>query len=132
MRPITDILLWVSQNFTAEIYLFSTKIQGIMWSIVDIALLYFLLRIIALARAKTKMKRILFRYLFLLFSVVLTPFLVFVETSRVFFYLESIICGIHFSILIYIVLAERKMILAFLRGLSHAKGKIDLGKVDMK
>ena len=117
MKPITDILLWVSQNFTTEIYLFSTKIQGIIWSIVDIVLIYFLLRIIDLARAKIKMKRILFRYFFLLFSVVLTPFLVFVQTARVFFYLESIICGIHFSILVFIVFAERKMMLAFLRGL---------------
>ena len=31
--------------------------------------------------------------------------------------IQSIICGIHFSILVYIVLAERKMMLAFLGGL---------------
>ncbi|MFH1490331.1 MAG: hypothetical protein ABII06_15605 [Pseudomonadota bacterium] len=121
MSPFTDMLLWLSRHFTTETYLFYTRIQGVLWSIVDLVLIFFLLKMIELAGRKKGRKRIRFRYLLLLFTAVLVPFLSFVGTSKTFFLLESVICGIHFSILIYIVIMERKMMLAFMKDLISPK-----------
>ena len=115
------MLLWLSRHFTTETYLLYTKIQGVLWSIVDLVLIYFLLKMIDLAGRKKGRKRIRLRYLLLLFTALLVPFLSLVATSGAFFLLESIICGVHFSILIYIVLMERKMMLDFMMELMAAK-----------
>ena len=122
MSPFTDMLLWLSRHFTNEAYLFLTKVQGVAWSIVDLVLILFLLKIIDLARKKKKAKRILYRYLLLLFTALLVPFLIFAKTSGAFSLLESIICGIHFSILIYVVVMERKMMLNYMKDLTTPKG----------
>ena len=116
------MLLWLSRHFTNEAYLFLTKVQGAAWSVVDLVLILFLLKIIDLARKKKKAKRILYRYLVLLFTALLVPVLVFVKTSGAFFLLESVICGIHFSMLIYIVVMERKMMLNYMKDLMPRKG----------
>ena len=108
MRLVEGIFLWVGANFSTEVYMLSTKIQGILWSMADIALVYLLLKIATLVRAKKQKKKIIFRYFFLWFSALLTPLLIFTDESEQFFLLESIIFATQYAILLYTLIVERK------------------------
>ncbi|MFH1351719.1 MAG: hypothetical protein ABII26_12420 [Pseudomonadota bacterium] len=109
------VLLWIGANFTEEVYLFYTKLQGIIWSAADICLVFFVLKVADLARAKERKRKILWRYISLWISAALTPFLLLTKTKNEFFTLESIICGIQFSILVYTLISERKITIKLIR-----------------
>lgn len=109
------ILFEIGKNFSTEAYMLTTKIQGILWSISDIIIIYFVLKIASLIREKNQKKKIRFRYIFLWLSAVLVPFLLFAVTPRQFFILESVIFGLQFSVLIYSVFAETKDTVTFFR-----------------
>lgn len=111
---MTDLFHALASGFTEQVYLVLTRAQGILWSLADILIVFAFLKIADLARGKGKGKRILYRYLFLGLSACLTPLLLLCRTSRDFFLLECIICGIQFSILLYSLIAEWKNILDFL------------------
>lgn len=111
MSALDQIFLWISVNFTAEAYLFHTKIQGIVWSLADIILVLALLRIVDLGRRKAGLKGPWVRYAFLCLTALLTPLLLFSRTRGEFFLLECIICGGQFLILLYTVVVERKRLL---------------------
>ncbi|MFH0843918.1 MAG: hypothetical protein ABIG67_01675 [Pseudomonadota bacterium] len=112
-----SLLLWIGTYFTEETYMFYTKIQGMIWSMADFLLIFFILKIIDLVRANEGKGKIFFRYLFLWSSAVLTPLLILPQTKDGFFLLESIICGIQFSILVYTVMVERKRVFNFIHGM---------------
>ena len=114
MKLIETIFVWVAANFTTEVYMISTKIQGILWSIADIVLVFVFLKIADLVRVRTQKKKIRWRYFSLWFSAVLTPILIFTQTPKQVILLESVICGTQFSILIYTVIVERKGMMDFI------------------
>jgi len=109
------IFLEIGKNFSTEAYMLTTKVQGILWSISDIIIIYFMLKIASLIREKNQKKEILLRYIFLWLSAVLVPFLVFTVTPRQFFILESVIFGLQFFVLIYSVFVETKDTITFFR-----------------
>jgi len=113
MKFIDHIFLWIGNNFTTEVYMVSTRMQGILWSMADIVLVFILLKMAGLSRIKAGEKKIFIRYYLLWSSAILTPLLGFARTPREFFILESIICGIQFLILAYTVIVESKHILNF-------------------
>jgi hypothetical protein len=113
MNAMESLMLWIGTHFTADAYITSTKIQGLTWSLADIVLVFVLLKIAGMIRAKSGKKKILFRYLFLYLSALLTPLLLLTTTPRQFLWLESLICGIQFLILAYTVILEGKDVLRF-------------------
>jgi len=43
---LIDMVFWeIGKNFTTEAYMLTTKVQGILWSISDIIIIYFMLKI---------------------------------------------------------------------------------------
>jgi len=108
MYNLCSLLLWVAGHFDTRLYLLSSKVQGILWSGADIVIVFVLLKISALFRQRSGKSRIFFRYVLLAGTALLTPALIVVKTPRSFFYLESIICGVQFLILLYTVVVERK------------------------
>jgi len=109
------VFLEIGKSFSTEAYMLTTKVQGILWSISDIIIIYVMLKIVSLIREKNRKKKIVFRYIFLWLSAILIPFLVFTVNPRQFFILESVIFGLQFSVLIYSVFAETKDTIAFFR-----------------
>jgi len=109
------VFLEIGKSFSTEAYMLTTKVQGILWSISDIIIIYVMLKITSLIREQNQKKKILFRYIFLWLSAILVPFLVFTVTPRQFFILESVIFGLQFSVLIYSVFAETKDTIMFFR-----------------
>jgi hypothetical protein len=112
---LEEPLLWIGAHFTADVYLASSKLQGILWSAADIALVLAFLRIADFVRARTGEKKIRFRYHFLWLSALLTPLMLFARTPQQFFLLEAVICGTQFLILVYTVVAERRRMVAVMR-----------------
>ena len=109
------VFLEIGKSFSTEAYMLTTKVQGILWSISDIIIIYVMLKIVSLIREKNRKKKIIFRYILLWLSAVLVPFLVFTVTPSQFFILESVIFGLQFSVLIYSVFAETKDTITFFR-----------------
>ena len=109
------VFLEIGKSFSTEAYMLTTKVQGILWSISDIIIIYVMLKIVSLIREQNQKKKILLRYVFLWLSAILVPFLVFTITPKQFFILESIIFGLQFSVLIYSVFAETKETITFFR-----------------
>ncbi len=111
MKHFEKFLVWIAFNLTDSRFLLFTKIQGILWSIADIALVYFFLKIADSARIRYGELPIRKRYLLLWISAALTPLLVFATSLKQIFILESVVCGIQYAILIVTVIGERRRIL---------------------
>ncbi len=108
-------MLWVGSHFSHEVYYTTTKVQGIFWSLADIIIAWYMIRIAAFIRNRSGRPKIIWRYYFLLLSAILTPFLLVMKTSRHFFILEAVIFAIQYLLLIYSVVAERKVVLLFIK-----------------
>lgn len=115
MEIATNTLLWAGNNFSHEIYFTTTKIQGISWSLADIALVWYMLKIADFIRNHTGRQKITWRYYLLLLSAILTPFLLVMKTSTHFFILEAVIFAIQYSLLLYSVIVEKKGVLIFIK-----------------
>lgn len=111
---MNSILIYINQNFDYQIYLIFTKIQGFLWSIADIILIFYILRIIQLSKKTLNKKPPLIRYGLIILSTLLVPLLFYTKTSREFLHLESVICGIQFIILIYTTVKDREDFLKYL------------------
>ena len=115
---VMDMIFFeIGKNFSTEAYMWATKVQGILWSISDVIIIYVILKIASLIREKNQQQKIRFRYILMWMSAVLVPFLLFTVTPRQFFILESVIFGLQFSVLIYSVIAETKNTITFFRKL---------------
>lgn len=108
MTSLEAAFSWIALHFTTEAYMLSSKIQGILWSMADLALIFVLLKISDFVRTRAGRKKIRLRYVLLSFSAILTPLLAFTREPKEFFILESIICGIQFSLLLYSIAVESK------------------------
>jgi hypothetical protein len=115
MKLFETAFFWIGANFTTEVYMLSSRIQGILWSMADIVLVFVFLKICDLIRDQKKKKKILFRYFLLWLTAILTPLLIFTHEPKEFLILESAICGTQFAILVYTVIIERKSMVVFLK-----------------
>lgn len=111
MPCIESIFLWLGTNFNPGLYLFTSKIQGILWSAADVVLVLAVLKIADLARGKQDLGRLVILHWVLWLSALLTPLLLMAATPRQFFLLECVICGSQFSILLYVACTEKTRIL---------------------
>ena len=88
-----------------------------MWSLADIAIAWYMLKIADVIRERSGKGKITWRYYFLLLSAILTPFLLVMKTSRHFFILEAAIFAIQYSLFMYTVVAERKDALLYIKSI---------------
>ena len=114
MEFASRALLWIATHFTADLYLTSTKVQGLAWSGADLVLVFILLRIASLLRGREGLRPIRWRYGLLGATAMATPLLAFAATSRQILLLESAICGTQFLVLAYTLARERARFLALI------------------
>ena len=115
LESLEAVFLWIGAHFTAEAYLLSSKLQGILWSAADIVLVLVLLKIADFVRARSGETKIVIRYLLLWLSALMTPLMFFVNSPQQFFLLEAAVCGTQFLILVYTVTAERRRMVAVMK-----------------
>ena len=120
---MTDLFLYIGAHFTRDAYMTATRIQGILWSVSDVLLIFVLLKIIAFIKGDRRRKRLLVQYLLLWISAGLVPFLPFIHDPRDFFILESVIFGLQFMVLMYSVFADAGDVMACFRDLLTAGGR---------
>jgi len=114
METIKNLLLHIGESFGPDVYLLSTKIQGLIWSTADIVLLLVLLRIVDILRRRSNVRPLKWRYVLVTATALITPLLALAKTSRHFLILESLICGTQFLLLVYTLLVERKILLSLI------------------
>jgi len=64
------VFLEIGKSFSTEAYMLTTKVQGILWSISDVLIIYVMLKIVSLIREQNQKKKILLRYIFLWLSAI--------------------------------------------------------------
>jgi len=91
-----------------ELFLQIAKIEGILWSISDVFLIFFALKFINVLRKHNNLKVYKKLYYLLFFSFILTPFLLI--TPDLFYYLviEIIVLDIQYFIVIYVFVKNYK------------------------
>lgn len=114
---MTDLLLFIGTRFTSDLYMTATRIQGILWSISDVLLIFILLKIIVFIKGGRSSRRLFVQFLLLWLSAALAPFLLFLDDPRRFFILESVIFGLQFAVLIYSLFADAADVTEYLRAL---------------
>jgi len=126
MSVLDSWLLGIASRFDAGAYLLWTRFQVLGWSVADLVILFVVLKVSDLARAKEGRRRIRFRYLLLLLSAVLIPFAVLAEGSDQVFLWEAAVFGLQFAVLLFSVLIERRRVLALFRAhLARGRGAAD-------
>jgi len=116
----------IASRFDAGTYLLWTRFQVLGWSVADLVILFAVLKVSDLARARECRRKIRFRYLLLLLSAALIPFAVLAEGSDQVFLWEAAVFGLQFAVLLFSVLVERKAVLALIRShLARGRGAAD-------
>ena len=112
MQVIENALLWLVQNFDTSRYMFHTKLQAFVWSLADVVLIFAFLKIIDRIKRKESNKGITKRFWFLYFSAGLKIIPFFFRTPEIFISLDFFICGLQYAILVYTIIADRKVLMA--------------------
>lgn len=110
-----ELFIYVARNFVKGEYIKLTVFQGLLWSAADIFLVFCLLRVRDVALRSGSQAAVRLRYILLGFSALLTPLLFFCRQPGTFFFLESVIFGLQYGILIYTLVRDSSSILAELR-----------------
>ncbi len=105
---LDNIFLWIGANFTDEAYILSTKIHGVLWSIADVIVILTVLNVVWLFGKKDGGKFPVVRLTLLGVSAALIPFLIWTNTPRDFYYLDSGIVMIQLFVLIYTIIRNGK------------------------
>ncbi len=85
-----------------ELFLQLAKIEGILWSISDIFLVFFFLKFVNVIRRYNGLKTYKGLYFLLFFSFALTPLLLYVPNLFYYMIIEIIVLNIQYFILIYV------------------------------
>lgn len=109
------LILLIGRSFTRAEYIRLTVMQGLIWSLADIFLVFCLLKLTNLIRSRNGKRTTVIRYLLLALSALLTPLLIFFPEPGSFFMLESIIFGIQYMILLYTLIVDSRMVMSELK-----------------
>jgi hypothetical protein len=112
MRVIENFFLWLAHDFDTPRYMFHTKLQAIFWSVADLVLIFAFLKIVDELKKKKMKKGIHKRFWLLYFSAALKIVPFFYETPEMFISLDFFICSLQYAILVYTIIADRKIIMA--------------------
>ena len=110
-----ELFIYLARNFVKGEYIRLTVFQGLLWSVADIFLVFCILRVRDVARRPCSQAAARLRYILLGFSALLTPLLFFCRHPGIFFFLESVIFGFQYGILIYTLVRDSFSILTELR-----------------
>jgi len=103
---IQDIVLWMGSHFSPEQYLFWTRVQCVAWTIADLAIVFYVLRVANLGRCVLKIRPHRWSYLLLVITAGGIPFIATAGTGWRIFLLELLITVPHFLIILYVAAAD--------------------------
>lgn len=99
-----NILLWLGENFTRDIFQLSTMIQEAFWSTAELLIVFFCLRIANFVRIKKGKRRIIIRYILFWCIVIINPVMIYTMPGHT----HDRLMLVNFSIMIYTAISERR------------------------
>ena len=96
--------MWIGQNFTIELFNVSTMIQQAFWSIAELLIVFFCLKIANLIRVRKGKRRIVIRYILFWCIVIINPIMIYTMPGGN----HDRLMLVNFSILIYTAISERR------------------------
>jgi hypothetical protein len=91
---------------------------GVLWSISDVLLVYFTLKFVNLIRKQNNLKEYKKLFYLLLFSFLLTPFLLFVPNIQVFIFIEVFVVTVQYLILVYVIIKDYNIIIEWFKNIA--------------
>jgi hypothetical protein len=107
----------MSAHFSPEQYLFWTRWQCLAWTLADLLIVFFLIRLSNRARSVVQRRPHRFSYVVLAFTAVLAPLVLLSPSGGLLFLLELGITVPHFLLLCYLLAANIGVYAAFLAAL---------------
>lgn len=102
------IFLWIGQNFTSDVFNLSTMIQEAFWSVAELLIVFFCLKIANFIRIKKGKRRIVIRYILFWCIVIINPVMLYTMPGGA----HDRLMLANFSIIIYTAISEgRELIL---------------------
>ncbi|HLC75115.1 MAG TPA: hypothetical protein VJH88_04645 [Candidatus Nanoarchaeia archaeon] len=92
---------------SAALFFELAKIEGMLWSIADVLLIFSVLKLVNVIRKCTAVQPYKKLYYLLFFSFALTPLLLFVSNLFYFLTIEIIVLDIQYIIVIYVIMRNR-------------------------
>ena len=116
---IQAVIMWMGSRFSPEQYIFWTRIQCTAWTLADILIVYYLLRIGDLARSFLKVERHKVCYVIWLATLPLAATIPFLTSGRHVFAVELLVTLPHFLIILYALAADGRYLLQTLSFLAR-------------
>ena len=99
---IDDFFVWISTNYTNNIYMAGTRLAGVLCSFADIAMIWMFLRLCDEINGRVSRRR----YMLLKIFAVMTPSLLFIENSTIFFPVQGFVLSVPYLILVWTAVTE--------------------------
>jgi hypothetical protein len=109
-----EALLQMPASFTAEQYLFWTRIQCLAWTAADLVIVYYVLRLANLARETMGQRKHVFSYAALAGTAFFAPLVFLARDGWTMFLTELAITVPHFLLILYAGAANLRLLPAFL------------------
>ena len=115
---IHAVIEWMGTAFSPEQYVFWTRIQCTVWTLADLVIVFYLLRIGDWARGATGLER--HRISYVIWAATLPPAaaIPFQTSGDVIFLLEILVTAPHFLIIVYVLIADSHAFIAALARLA--------------
>ena len=108
---IDDFFLWITLNYREGLYMAGTRLAGVLCSFADIAMIWMFLRLRDELHGESSRRR----YRVLLIFAALTPTLLLVENTTLFFPLQFFVLAAPYLILVWTAAVEAPHLLAHVR-----------------
>lgn len=112
---IGDLVHFLGSHFTHEQYLFWSRIQGSLWTLADIVLVFYLIRIANLCRGYLGEPRHVAPYIILAATLPPAAFIPFLTDSLTFFRIELLVTIPHFLLIFWMLLFNARRVLEAVR-----------------
>ena len=108
---IIDTIRSIGSTFSQEEYLFWTHIQGSLWTLADVVIVFYLIRITNLFRGYLGRRTHRGAYIVLAATIPFAAYLPLTSTGTSFFNLELAVTVPHFLLLLYICIGDASITL---------------------
>lgn len=110
-----DWIQHLGAHFSAAQYLFWSRIEGTLWTLADVVIVFYLIRIVNLCRTFLSIPPRRLPYWFLAATLPAAAFIPVVQTGRAFFLLEVAVTVPHFLLILWLVFSDAPAVLGAVR-----------------
>lgn len=124
----SSFIEWFGSLFSAQQYVFWTRLECTAWTLADIVMVFALLRIGDLARTVARQERHRIAYVILIATIPLAAIIPLEPSGEFIFLVELLVTVPHFLIILYVLLADAKPIVQTLSALLERQNKPPLAR----